>query len=180
MRTARNPGSLLVVLTLVPLVGAVSCAGTDDGPEGEVEMSQAALTALNYHGGDGGNAFTTIESSYYGFRVRSGSYIDQLTLQGGYVQGPYGGSGGQDSGWRTCGGALDWIVGVYGRAGSYVDQLGFICGTVDRSRYYQTVSFGGSGGDYFEESCSTGTVVRQISGRSDYYLNGIQVWCGPR
>jgi len=104
-------------------------------------------------------------------RVRCSRYIDSIQLQYAGVWGtPHGGT---DGVLHTI--ELDkdeWIVGVEGRSGLYVDKLIFI---TNKDRVLG--GCGGTGGHYFSETAPEGMKLIGISGKSDKYINRINfIW----
>jgi hypothetical protein len=106
-------------------------------------------------------------------------------------QGPTWGGGG--------GGAYDmqcpsgqFVIGIYGRSGSYLDQIGLICGTPslveDRSvspfRYRVDVASagtvgptGGGGGGAFSFTCPANSMAMRVLGRGAGYIDQLRVEC---
>jgi hypothetical protein len=186
----RTTKSLSVLVTL-GLLGATGC-GADAGDAetgGDVaQTEQAQLTATPAYGGPGGTAFTSHGGNYYAADVRSGSWIDGISLKyknefgQSFTQGPYGTStGGTDNGWKTCP-TNQFLVGMYGSyiPNDMVYQLGFICGTLDRSKTTNLPLYGskpGSSAKSFTALCPKSTIVKNVVGRSGWYLDQIQLYC---
>ena len=75
------------------------------------------------------------------------------------------------------------VVGIYGRSGSWIDQVGAFCkravyGALTGSSR-KTSSHGGNGGSYFENRCPSGEVVVAFKGRSGSYMDRIEIGCAP-
>lgn len=203
---------ILSVLVLAPACVAEVDATEDDPaasePEGSgqaasqehVDVAASAFSRTDayfrmaYRGGSGGGwydvacDYNKVAIGIYG---RSGSYVDQVGLVCAPLKengdlGPYstsataGGLGGGPF-YTLCpdGQAL---VGLQGRSGSYVDQLGIQCAPVSawsrcgtvQSTYY---AGGGRGGVAFTDTCPKGYALTSISGRSGAYADAIQGVC---
>jgi hypothetical protein len=75
-------------------------------------------TNLGYHGGGGGNFWSTsVGGPYINFSGRAGSVVDNF--------GGHGGGGGSPWNDSCPSGAA---TGIFGRSGTYTDQLGIKCG----------------------------------------------------
>lgn len=78
--------------------------------------------------GSGGGSFQSdrCDQGFDGFKVRAGQWLDSIKAICGGVAGPsHGGSGGKEQDVMCPAGKA--VVGVYGRAGDYVDRLGVLC-----------------------------------------------------
>jgi hypothetical protein len=177
-------GNLVHWFGVVALLGSGVGCGAPEGTEsaGEQDLGTTEQKeVLRYHGGGGGRPFTLPYASYAydGFyNIRTGSFVDQVTFRYFYPMrytDSVGRGGGSDRGAHTC---SNWMIGIFGRSGSYVDQLGIICGNADHSGRYTIGPWGGNSGDYFYDECPTGQMVKQVMGRSGDYLDGIQINCG--
>jgi hypothetical protein len=180
----------LLTLAILTAIGSAGCGAAPEGLQEEADIGTAeaplTLTALPKRGGSGGTAWGTPLRDYYGFRVRSGAYVDALTLAyrdeyGDNWIGPFGGRGGTEQPWTYCSGA-DKAVGYFGYAGSYVDRLGLICQDAN-GRIYATSSYGGYGGSWYFDFCPTGKVVKYFivwaeSWGTAPFLHAIQGYCG--
>ena len=81
------------------------------------------------------------------------------------------------------------IVGVHGRSGDFVDQVGFECapltrqsdGSVSVSFATPTVlpGFGGNGGGSFDDPCPNGEVVRGWNVSGGAWLDSVSAVCAP-
>jgi hypothetical protein len=81
------------------------------------------------------------------------------------------------------------IVGIHGRSGALVDQLGFECaqltrqsdGSVSVSSATPTVlqGFGGSGGAPYDDPCPSGEVVRGLNVSAGTWLESVSAVCAP-
>jgi hypothetical protein len=72
-----------------------------------------------------------------------------------------------------------YIIGVWGRSGGYIDTLSFICGTPDHSQIDYNNDFCGTstGGSLFIEYCPVGMIATGFTGRGGSWLDGIQMYC---
>jgi hypothetical protein len=140
---------------------------------------------LPFHGAWDGNSRWTGFDNFYGYNLNTGSLVDQATFV--YQQwnplsaetyGPWGGPGGSNSGWQICIDSSEWLVGVYGREGSALDQLGFICANpYNPASRHDLPAFGGGGGTPFREVCPNGMNIGQIGLYTGTYVYGIKVYC---
>lgn len=184
MRTATTFAALVSVLSAWGTLGCASAPESSDDPElGQVEQQ----LWQPYHGGGGGLPYSDRlvgTNNYTGYALRSGSYVDYIKLEKVNKQGVryrwpsgIGGSGGSDSGWISCP-TGQYIVGMYGRAGMYLDQLGFYCGTLDHTTMSPQPAFGGTGGNPFTDICPAGEIMKNYSIRAGSWIDGIQINCG--
>ncbi len=103
---------------------------------------------------------------------------------------PWGGGGGDAYDMACPSGQV--VTGLFGRSGSYLDNVGFYCGTPtlveDRSvtpyTYRVDVSggstlgpVGGGGGGYFSFACPANTVAMRVLGRGAGYIDRFQIEC---
>jgi hypothetical protein len=88
------------------------------------------------------------------------------------------GSTGGGSNSLDCGSG-NVAVGVYGRSGSYVDQIGLICAPLNNlgASFKTSNSYGGSGGGPFTQQCPPGEVLVGIFGRSGSVIDQIGIQC---
>lgn len=98
-------------------------------------------------------------------------------------QGPiWGASGGTNSYNLDCG-SSGILVGVYGKLGFWVDQIGIICqlvkpdGTLGSS--YTRGPVGGQGGSSATARCQTGQAVGGVGVRSGSYIEYVHLLCWP-
>jgi len=79
---------------------------------------------------------------------------------------------------HTCP-AGEYIIGIWGRSGAYVDRLSSICGTPDHSQVEYNYDFCGTstGGSLFIEYCPVGMIATGFTGRGGSWLDGIQMYC---
>jgi hypothetical protein len=182
MRKIANSQLWFLALVLAGVIGCgAESAGTGSQEEGDLAKADQALWK-GYRGGWGGTAFDTLSCNYLGYDMHCGSYVDQLTLRcytpfQYYNQGPYGGSGGSDYGWVVCPSG-QYLLGIFGSAGNYINKLGFICGTPDHSVMQDGYTCGNTaGGAAFRDVCPWGEIVKEIYGRSGSWLDGIQIRC---
>jgi hypothetical protein len=109
--------------------------------------------------------------------------------QSAYSTTPYtyalswrGGQGGNGPVPLSCGSG-NVVVGFYGRAASYIDQLGLVCAAMNQNGTlgpaWTTGALGGWGGDPFFWQCPAGWVVRATTGWSGQYLDNFEIVCGP-
>jgi hypothetical protein len=127
----------------------------------------------------GGSEFAAFPGGlYYGVHMRSGQYVDQISLRTITVAYPwtpaYGGSGGTDMGEHLCPNN-GYMVGISGRADFYVDALAIICS--DGYSTYTVGYTGGSGGNAFTDMCGPNEYVMGVKGRAGDWLDSIQIYC---
>lgn len=98
-------------------------------------------------------------------------------------QGPiWGGSGGTTSYNLDCG-SSGILVGVYGKVGFWIDQIGIICqnvkpdGTLGSS--YTKGPVGGQGGSSETARCPAGQAVGDAGVRAGSYIEYVHVMCWP-
>lgn len=91
-----------------------------------------------------------------------------------------GGTGGT-AGVLRCNDSRDVIVGLRGRAGNVIDQLGLICARLNADGStgpaYTTGALGGNGGTGWSRQCEPNGVVRRIDAWSATYVDGLQIVC---
>jgi len=102
-------------------------------------------------------------------------------VQGQEFKSPiWGGSGGTRSYNLDCGNT-GVIVGVYGKAGLWLDQIGIMCQTINADGTlggtFTRGPTGGSGGASTNERCNPGYVVAEAYGHAGSYVNGVQLDC---
>lgn len=151
----------------------------------------AALAAA---GGDGGHPFDlpcNADEILVGIHGRAGSYIDQV--QGFCARFERGGWMGAPRRTATAGGATGTgfdqvcptgqaVVGLAGRAKSFVDQLQVICsrlnpdGTTSGTESLALAPAGGSGGDPYQMHCGTDP-ARGLQGRAGSLVDRIALPC---
>ena len=142
-------------------------------------ISEVCRSAGPY-GGGGGEAFTELydncNANVSKIFIRSGSRIDGIELtyrisDGHEITGGYhGGTGGSPHEFTIDVPGGERVIGVFGRSGSNVDNLGFI---TNWGRIFGP--HGGCGGGPFTvNSCN----VKGISGRSGDRLDNIGLFCG--
>ncbi len=131
-------------------------------------------------GGTGGKPFDDIPPSSQmeigGVLIRSGSYLDQLQLiyrdpsSGQLVLGQaHGGNGGQPSGFVLNPG--EYLTGVSGRTGSYVDSITF---QTSQGRTFGRFGGGGGGTDYqLPAPTQANLELFGFYGRSGAYVDSI-------
>jgi hypothetical protein len=137
-----------------------------------------ALVFMPKRGGDGGTPGGFLQSGDLGSAiVRSGNLVDQLTIVSPFgVFGPFGGTGGSPQFIDAA--SSERFVGIYGRAGTYVDQLGFIVSNrADNLPTRLTRAAGGGGGNFFFDACPDGTRLVGLNVRSATLLDAIQAVC---
>lgn len=188
--------SIISLLALAP--GCVMDEADRDGA-GTAELSSelsvsGSLYSLPARGGSGGAASSLNCAPDYvavGIYGRSGRYIDRLgltcaplhangSLGPSYDTGSLGGNGG--SSFRLGCPSGTAIVGVYGRSGRYLDQIGLACSGVAHWRNHGTVQYystsaGGSGGGYFEDLCPIAYVGSRLNVRTGRYADREQLVC---
>lgn len=133
------------------------------------------------HGGGGGEEHVTTLANYDGIHMWSAGFIDRISFKSfptawTEVWGN-GDLGGTDRGQQAC--INNYIVGITGRSGLYLDALGIIC-TPDPSNYtysYTVGYTGGGGGNYFRDLCAPNEIVRRIRVRTGGWVDSIQIYC---
>jgi hypothetical protein len=159
--------------------------------------SATAVSALPAHGGGGGGPFRMDcgRGVLIGVEGGAGAYVDAVRPVCARVQttgglgaaapwaGKAGGNGGHAMSLRCPPG---WgVVGVFGRSGSYVDQLGLHCAPLEVSAQGVAVRAGntrlgpegGNGGDPFDDRCPAGQVATGLSGRSGTFVDQLSLLC---
>ncbi|WP_437551506.1 hypothetical protein WME97_10005 [Sorangium sp. So ce367] len=175
-------------------------ASDRDATQDEVGVATAAFSRsdahvrMAYRGGTGGSWFDipcAHDEVAIGLYGRSGALVDQVGLVCAPLQangsiGPYstrGSAGGYGGGpFSTLCPSGEVLVGLEGRSGKYVDQIGIQCAPVDdwcscggvRNGYY---AGGGPGGGAFTDTCPKGYVITSLSGRSGSLADAIQGVC---
>src|SRR5262245_77068 len=96
-------------------------------------------------------------------------------------KGPlWGGTGGIRSYNLDCG-STGVMVGLYGKAGLWVDQIVVRCRTVNGDgtlgSYYSKGPAGGSGGEGANAECPSGSVVGVMAAVSGGFINDVSVQC---
>ena len=130
-------------------------------------------------GGGGGGAFNELPDDCRAvariIRIRSGSRLDSIQvtyrLSNGrdHTADKHGGSGGGSHTVNIDVDGGERVIGVFGKSGGSVDQLGFI---TSRGRIFGP--YGGCGGGYFRvNSC----LLRGIFGRSGSRIDSIGFFC---
>jgi hypothetical protein len=93
--------------------------------------------------------------------------------------GAHGGSGG--SVFDTACDTGDVAVGVVGRSGSLIDNIGLICASVNSDgslgSTYTTTQHGGTGGTAFTKQCASGQAMVGIEGRSGSDVDQLTIKC---
>lgn len=80
-------------------------------------------------------------------------------------------------------------VGLFGRAGEYVDEIGLVCAALEVSQTESSRTFirgeltrpgtvGGEGGRAFQLLCPEGSILFGVSGRSGAVVDALGVRCG--
>ena len=124
-------------------------------------------------------------NNMYGYELNTGWHVDSATIvywdwknSTPRTYGPFGGSGGAYCGHFECYGGSEWLVGVYGRSGSWIDQLGFVCADPNNpSVKYDLPACGGSGGSPFRSLCPDGYTIGQIGFLVSNVVYGLSVYC---
>ncbi len=90
-----------------------------------------------------------------------------------------GGNGGTASTLSCPGGYV--AVGIYGQAGSWINQLGLNCALLKSDGTLgspvSTGSDGGSGGSSFQYDCPNNQAIVGFSGRAGWYVDQLGVYC---
>jgi hypothetical protein len=139
-------------------------------------IAQRVAGQTNLAGGSGGDEFTDTQipagSRISEIRIRSGRYIDAIqavyTLTDGSVfEGPWhGGRGGSVNVFKLD--SNEYIVGLSGRCGDYIDSL------IIRTNRRSSPQFGGTGGRQdFRLDVASGNQAIGLIGRSGKYLDAI-------
>ena len=157
----------------------------------------------------GSGPYYTSAAYYTGFSGRAGSFIDAIKFDGPWNNsGTYGGDGGSPFSGIACAGAggayVSAIIGIRGRAGVYIDQLGPLCGNLADSwaaggigangtappgagpgiRYTRSTAItdgptiGGTGGDEFRYSCPMSDWIVGWAVESSQYVDRLTAYCG--
>jgi hypothetical protein len=95
---------------------------------------------------------------------------------------PYAGGSNGTSYTLSCG-ANGALVGIKGKAGSFVDRVQGICAQINYDGSWQgstwtTNAAGGPGGTSYSLICPTGHAVRELVGRAGSYIDHLGVTCG--
>ena len=116
--------------------------------------------------------------------LRSGLLLTVLALTRAEAQeykGPvWGGTGGTTSYNLDCG-STGVMVGLYGKEGTWVDQIAVRCRSVNTDgtlgNYYSRGPTGGSGGAGANAQCPSGSVVGVMAATSGSFINDVSVQC---
>lgn len=114
-------------ISVIRLVGfVIRHARYVSGIQGIYQQNNGTLLTGQWHGGlDGAQNVVMLDEDEIILNVsgRAGWYVDQITFDTNKKRyGPYGGDGGKD--WELGRGAYR-LGGLYGRAGIYLDAIGF-------------------------------------------------------
>ena len=173
--------------------------GQGNGQGNGQDNGQANEFSLQRRGGNGGASadhVTPPRAVIFGVRVRSGTYVDNVSFawyqpqrtDNQYTQGDrtgvtrsYGGDGGGDAGWWTCP-AGQGVIGIRGGSGDLVDRFGVICGDLtnpDPASHRNTYSpmWGGNGGGEFRDACPRGHLAVAFNVRSGDLVDSLQTVC---
>jgi hypothetical protein len=192
--------SKLVTLAVVLAVVATGCAadGADEAvaPPENVATTSDALSlsqywwSLPWRGGSGG-AWTgplgcASGDVIVGIHVRAHTYVDQLGLICSHLYGngtfgpryttPAQGGGGGDPYYLPCPDGQA-VIGFYGRAKTYLDRIGIICGVPRGNTIKYVAARGGDGGDAFEDWCPSNYVMRTVELRVGSLVDAIRGNC---
>ena len=132
---------------------------------------------------------TYADSLVNGLRAECAPIIDGpvLTFSGRSTSSPYVGDGRTNERQLVCPEDLS-VIGIFGRAARYLDQIGLMCARLDRidddGVVYRTSSdvvrsdtAGGGGGQTFEVSCPDGEVVNGLVARVGACVDAIGIQC---
>jgi hypothetical protein len=155
------------------IAGLISILATLCG-NGWAVAQQTPITQIV--GGQGGNAFLDPEPAQGGriieIHVRSGDHVDSVQLvymlsDGRAVAGPqHGGAGGGLNVFHLD--ADEYLIGISGRSGSYIDSIRF------ETNRRTSPTFGGTGGSRdFRIDVPANTQVSGLAGRAGQYLDAI-------
>jgi hypothetical protein len=144
--------------------------------------SPQRLSATQVFGGPGGESFSDFQppadASVVEVRIRSGEMIDSVQMvyglrNGRTVTGPrHGGPGGNLNSFRLD--RDEYIVGLSGRHGKYLDSLRFI--TNKRT----SPTYGGDGGDGdYDVEVPSGSQAVGFTGRTGQYVDAIGLVYAP-
>jgi hypothetical protein len=112
--------------------------------------------------------------------------VDELKLQGldasATRTAQVGGGGGNSYDLRCQ--INEALVGLYGRSGGAVDQVGALCATIDQNGQWvgnpvRRGSAGGNGGGEFERRCAVNAVVTGFRSRAGAAVDQLQPVCTP-
>ena len=167
-----------------------------DGPFSAASNSLAAPPASA--GGSGGSPFTSDCNSdgvMVGIKVRTGSLVDSIqavcvkvnsngTWAGSQFDGTRAGGNGGAPGSLICANGSA-VRGIFGKAGSLIDNIGLACVTMTGSNGIVTTvgspqsmgPLGGAGGSAFSQGCDGGRLAKGISGSAGTLIDKISVNC---
>lgn len=98
-------------------------------------------------------------------------------------KGPLWGGGGGASSYNLDCGSSGVMVGIYGKAGNWIDQIGITCQTVNADgtlgSTYTRGPKGGAGGTGATSRCASGKVVGALFSASGTFINQVILSCYP-
>lgn len=148
------------------------------------------LSYVSGGGGNGGSVMSLYCPDNYvatGFILRTGSRVDQMQVMCRYLfsfgsLGNYlhttdsvGGQGGSIRQLECPYNSV--LVGIFGRSGSRVDNLGVYCAGIKDGTTIQVGPYGGAGGSEFVSLCPTNSIITGIYGRSGNEVDQINLRC---
>jgi hypothetical protein len=96
-------------------------------------------------------------------------------------KGPIWGGSGGTTGYNLDCGSTGVMVGIYGKTGMWIDQIGITCQTVKADGTlggtYTRGPVGGSGGDGAASRCDPGMVVGQMIAATGAFVDRVIIYC---
>lgn len=188
-----EPGALVTQDTVVQLVVAVAPPPPPPARSKVFSLAGGSVS-VSAGGGRGGGPFVDhcpTGSVAVGFNGRSGAFVDQIQLLCSPINsngtlGPRaaatarGGGGGRPFSQVCPGGQA--LIGLVGRSGAFVDQLGGHCVSITSvvglgGGSSKIGPAGGNGGGPFSRACPNGLVMTGIYGGSGKFLDRIGFYC---
>jgi hypothetical protein len=113
--------------------------------------------------------------------VAAASILLAMPLRAQEFKGPlWGGSGGSSSYNLDCG-STGVMVGLYGKVGLWIDQIGVVCRKVNPDgtlgSTYTRGPVGGSGGSGDRADCPSGSVITVMGSWSGSFMDQVGVEC---
>jgi hypothetical protein len=153
------------------------------------EIDYGGAMEMHGGGGGGGNEFYIFCPTGYvasGLIGGSGMLLDRVGLECRWLDQSgnlgdiattevRGGEGG--SGFTMACSTNQFLVGIRGRSGDAVDQLGGYCQNAENTQSSDTAVTGGSGGNPFDARCPAGYAITGINGRSGVWVDQVNIIC---